>query len=106
MAELSEKKPFKVTKVTKKERRRNPAAPFTTSSLQQDASNRLNFRTRKTMMVAQQLYEGVSLGRSGSVGLITYAYRLTVSQHLLKMRHLSSLRKSLVKNTVLLLNAL
>ena len=72
MNELSEKKPFKVTKVTKKERRRNPAAPFTTSSLQQDASNRLNFRTRKTMMVAQQLYEGVSLGRSGSVGLITY----------------------------------
>ena len=72
MEELSEKKPFKVTKVTKKERRRNPAAPFTTSSLQQDASNRLNFRTRKTMMVAQQLYEGVSLGRSGSVGLITY----------------------------------
>lgn len=72
MAELSDKKPFKVTKVTKKERRRNPAAPFTTSSLQQDASNRLNFRTRKTMMVAQQLYEGVSLGRSGSVGLITY----------------------------------
>ena len=54
MNELSEKKPFKVTKVTKKERRRNPAAPFTTSSLQQDASNRLNFRTRKTMMVAQQ----------------------------------------------------
>ncbi|WP_455040716.1 type I DNA topoisomerase [Granulicatella adiacens] len=72
MDELSEKKPFKVAKVTKKERRRNPAAPFTTSSLQQDASNRLNFRTRKTMMVAQQLYEGVSLGRSGSVGLITY----------------------------------
>ena len=72
MSELSEKKSFNVTKVTKKERRRNPAAPFTTSSLQQDASNRLNFRTRKTMMVAQQLYEGVSLGRSGSVGLITY----------------------------------
>ena len=72
MSEISEKKPFTVTKVTKKERKRNPAAPFTTSSLQQDASNRLNFRTRKTMMVAQQLYEGVSLGRSGSVGLITY----------------------------------
>ena len=72
MSGLSEKKPFTVTKVTKKERKRNPAAPFTTSSLQQDASNRLNFRTRKTMMVAQQLYEGVSLGRSGSVGLITY----------------------------------
>ena len=72
MSENSEKKPFTVTKVTKKERKRNPAAPFTTSSLQQDASTRLNFRTRKTMMVAQQLYEGVSLGRSGSVGLITY----------------------------------
>ena len=72
MSEISEKKSFTVTKVTKKERKRNPAAPFTTSSLQQDASNRLNFRTRKTMMVAQQLYEGVSLGRSGSVGLITY----------------------------------
>ena len=72
MSEISEKKPFTVSKVTKKERKRNPAAPFTTSSLQQDASNRLNFRTRKTMMVAQQLYEGVSLGRSGSVGLITY----------------------------------
>ena len=72
MSEISEKKPFTVTKVTKKERKRNPAAPFTTSSLQQDASNRLNFRTRKTMTVAQQLYEGVSLGRSGSVGLITY----------------------------------
>lgn len=72
MSEISEKKPFTVTKMTKKERKRNPAAPFTTSSLQQDASNRLNFRTRKTMMVAQQLYEGVSLGRSGSVGLITY----------------------------------
>ena len=72
MSEISERKPFTVTKVTKKERKRNPAAPFTTSSLQQDASNRLNFRTRKTMMVAQQLYEGVSLGRSGSVGLITY----------------------------------
>ena len=69
---ISEKEPFTVSKVTKKERKRNPAPPFTTSSLQQDASNRLNFRTRKTMMVAQQLYEGVSLGRSGSVGLITY----------------------------------
>lgn len=72
LAELDDKEPFTVTKVTKKERRRNPAAPFTTSSLQQEASNKLNFRTRKTMMVAQQLYEGVSLGRSGSVGLITY----------------------------------
>ena len=72
LKQIDEKLPFTVQKVTKKERRRNPAAPFTTSSLQQDASNKLNFRTRKTMMVAQQLYEGVSLGRQGSVGLITY----------------------------------
>ena len=72
LKQIDEKSPFTVQKVTKKERRRNPAAPFTTSSLQQDASNKLNFRTRKTMMVAQQLYEGVSLGRQGSVGLITY----------------------------------
>ncbi|MGY3724771.1 DNA topoisomerase-1 [Granulicatella balaenopterae] len=72
LKDLDETKPFHVQKVTKKERKRNPALPFTTSSLQQDASNKLNFRTRKTMMVAQQLYEGVSLGRQGSVGLITY----------------------------------
>lgn len=58
--------------MTKKERKRNPAVPFTTSSLQQEAARKLNFRTRKTMMVAQQLYEGISLGRGGAVGLITY----------------------------------
>ena len=45
--------------------------PYTTSSLQQDAANKINFRTRKTMMVAQQLYEGINLG-SGAQGLITY----------------------------------
>src|SRR5699024_852487 len=49
-------KDYQVTKVEKKERKRNPAAPFTTSSLQQEAARKLNFRTRKTMMVAQQLY--------------------------------------------------
>lgn len=63
---------FEVTNVTKKERKRNAALPFTTSSLQQEAARKLNFRTRKTMMVAQQLYEGISLGRGGAVGLITY----------------------------------
>ena len=63
---------YEVKKVEKKERKRNPAAPFTTSSLQQEAARKLNFRTRKTMMVAQQLYEGISLGRQGTVGLITY----------------------------------
>ncbi|MBM7709973.1 type I DNA topoisomerase [Enterococcus lemanii] len=65
-------KDFEVTKVEKKERKRQAAAPFTTSSLQQEAARKLNFRTRKTMMVAQQLYEGIALGKSGTVGLITY----------------------------------
>lgn len=65
-------KQFTVTDVTKKERYRNPAAPFTTSSLQQEAARKLNFRTRKTMMLAQQLYEGIALGKQGTVGLITY----------------------------------
>ncbi|MGN7174915.1 DNA topoisomerase I [Paenibacillus sp. FSL R5-0490] len=63
---------FKVESVTKKERRRNPAAPFTTSSLQQEAARKLNFRAKKTMMLAQQLYEGIELGKEGTVGLITY----------------------------------
>ena len=55
-----------------KERLRNPAAPFITSSLQQEAARKLNFRASKTMSVAQQLYEGVDLGKEGTVGLITY----------------------------------
>jgi len=67
------KKEFLVAKVEKKERKRKPPLPYTTSSLQQDAANKMNFRTRKTMMVAQQLYEGISLGKElGTVGLITY----------------------------------
>ena len=61
-----------VKEVKKRERRRNPAAPFTTSSMQQDASRKLGFTSRRTMMIAQQLYEGVELGRRGPVGLITY----------------------------------
>ncbi|MEO1770301.1 type I DNA topoisomerase [Candidatus Enterococcus ferrettii] len=65
-------KDYQVTKVEKKERRRNPAQSFTTSNMQQEAARKLNFRTRKTMMVAQQLYEGISLGKQGTVGLITY----------------------------------
>lgn len=63
---------FIVDSVSKKERRRNPAAPFTTSSLQQEAARKLNFRAKKTMMLAQQLYEGIDLGKEGTVGLITY----------------------------------
>ncbi len=63
---------FEVKKVTKKERKRNPALPFTTSTLQQEAARKLNFRAKKTMMIAQQLYEGIDLGKEGTVGLITY----------------------------------
>lgn len=63
---------FKVGDVKEKERLRHPAAPFTTSSLQQEAARKLNFRAAKTMSVAQQLYEGVDLGKEGTVGLITY----------------------------------
>ncbi|WP_336183045.1 type I DNA topoisomerase [Bacillus halotolerans] len=63
---------YTVEKVTKKERKRNPALPFTTSTLQQEAARKLNFRAKKTMMIAQQLYEGIDLGKEGTVGLITY----------------------------------
>ncbi|WP_082234182.1 type I DNA topoisomerase [Halobacillus massiliensis] len=64
---------FTIEKVYKRERRRNPSLPFTTSSLQQEAARKLNFRAKKTMMVAQQLYEGIDLkGKQGITGLITY----------------------------------
>ncbi|GGC90472.1 DNA topoisomerase 1 [Thalassobacillus devorans] len=66
-------KDFQIDKVNKRERRRNPSVPFTTSSLQQEAARKLNFRAKKTMMIAQQLYEGIELGKKeGTVGLITY----------------------------------
>lgn len=71
LAELKEGS-FVVSAITEKERTRNPFAPFTTSSMQQEASTKLNFNTRKTMMVAQQLYEGVEIKGQGTVGLITY----------------------------------
>ncbi|MGV3096532.1 type I DNA topoisomerase [Staphylococcus borealis] len=63
---------FEITNVNKKEKTRNPANPFTTSTLQQEAARKLNFKARKTMMLAQQLYEGIDLKRQGTVGLITY----------------------------------
>ncbi|RID95885.1 type I DNA topoisomerase [Streptococcus constellatus] len=62
---------FTVESVEKKERKRHAPLPYTTSSMQQDAANKINFRTHKTMMVAQQLYEGINIG-SGVQGLITY----------------------------------
>lgn len=66
------KQKFKVTSVKKSERRRKSPPPFTTSSLQQDAARKLGFTSRRTMMIAQQLYEGINIGRKGPVGLITY----------------------------------
>lgn len=63
---------FSVAAVKKSQRKRRPAAPFTTSSLQQDAARKLGFTSRKTMMLAQQLYEGIELGKRGPTGLITY----------------------------------
>jgi DNA topoisomerase-1 len=63
---------WRVKSVTRGERKRNPAAPFITSTLQQEASRKLHFTARKTMMLAQQLYEGIELGAEGAVGLITY----------------------------------
>jgi DNA topoisomerase I len=65
-------KKFKVSDIIKKEVRRNPYPPFTTSSLQQDASVRLRFAPKKTMMLAQKLYEGIDIGEEGLTGLITY----------------------------------
>ncbi|HWI62371.1 MAG TPA: type I DNA topoisomerase [Symbiobacteriaceae bacterium] len=65
-------KTFTVQAVKKKEKRRNPAFPFTTSSLQQEASRKLGFTVRRTMAVAQQLYEGLDLGEAGHTGLVTY----------------------------------
>ncbi len=63
---------FDITEVKRRERKRYPAAAFTTSSMQQEANKTLNFRTRKTMMTAQQLYEGINIGKEGTVGLSTY----------------------------------
>jgi len=63
---------FVVSDVTTKERKRNPVPPFITSKLQQEASRKLGFAVKKTMMLAQKLYEGIELGSEGSVGLITY----------------------------------
>jgi len=63
---------FTVIDIKERERQRHPSPPFITSSMQQEAARKLNFRAAKTMQIAQQLYEGVDLGKEGTVGLITY----------------------------------
>jgi DNA topoisomerase I len=68
----AERQNYVVSEVTTKERKRNPVPPFITSKLQQEASRKLGFAVKKTMMLAQRLYEGVELGAEGAVGLITY----------------------------------
>lgn len=66
------KNKFIITKTIKKERKRNPQPPFTTSTLQQEAYRKINFTPKKTMRLAQQLYEGIEIGKEESIGLITY----------------------------------
>ena len=63
---------FAVSQIDQKEKRRNPSAPFVTSRLQQDSARKLRFAAKKTMMLAQRLYEGIAIGAEGQVGLITY----------------------------------
>ncbi len=72
IVEEAEKENFVVESVTTKERKRNPTPPFITSKLQQEASRKLSFPVKKTMSVAQKLYEGIEIGKEGAVGLITY----------------------------------
>ncbi len=72
VVESLQKSSYTVSEVTKGEKKRTPAPPFTTSTLQQEASRKLGFTARRTMSAAQQLYEGVDIKGSGSVGLITY----------------------------------
>ncbi|HEY6826705.1 MAG TPA: type I DNA topoisomerase [Gemmatimonadaceae bacterium] len=69
---LRSRKTFQVSEIKRRERRKNPAPPFTTSTLQQDAAKKLGFGSKRTMRLAQDLYEGIELGSEGAVGLITY----------------------------------
>jgi DNA topoisomerase I len=72
LADLKGRRTFGVTDVKRRERRKNPSAPFTTSTLQQEAAKKLSFGSKRTMRVAQDLYEGIDIGPEGAVGLITY----------------------------------
>lgn len=90
-----EKATYQITKVTKKEVQKNPLAPYTTSTLQQDANNKLGYSSKQTMMLAQQLYEGIKIGKEGSVGLITYMRTDSVN---LSMESMLSAQKIINKN--------
>jgi DNA topoisomerase-1 len=70
--DLKSRKTFDVTEVKRRERRKNPSAPFTTSTIQQEAAKKLSFGSKRTMRVAQDLYEGIDVGEDDAVGLITY----------------------------------
>lgn len=72
LKQLDLKAEFEIADVKKREKKRQPPRPFTTSTLQQDANKKLHFKTGRTMMAAQQLYEGINVGKYGSQGLITY----------------------------------
>ncbi|MBP9673883.1 MAG: type I DNA topoisomerase [Bacteriovoracaceae bacterium] len=87
-------KDFVVSDIKKRERKQNPTAPFTTSKLQQEGVNKLGFTTKKTMMVAQKLYEGIEIGADGLQGLITYMRTDSVRT---EPQALSDLRKYIEK---------
>jgi DNA topoisomerase-1 len=88
-------RPFVVSKVEKRHRKKNPAAPFTTSTLQQEAAKKLGFSSRRTMRAAQDLYEGVDVGEDGPVGLITY---MRTDSPLVSDTALASVRSFIKKN--------